>query len=109
MQIFDDRVCYHYYQVRTLRAKKEIQNYNLNLSVGSDEVLEDMSLASRILEDIFIFKVLGLGLGPSPSPWPGSCTERSSKFLRACISKGCTSAVKNFSKVIMNELTQVLS
>jgi len=88
MQIFDDRVCYHYYQVRTLTAKKEIQNYNLNLSVGSDEVLEDMSLASMILEDIFIFKVLGLGLGPSPSPWPGPCTERSSKFSRACLTKG---------------------
>jgi len=41
--------------------------------------INDMSLASRILEDIF--KVLGLGLS------------------RACISKEHTNAVKNFSKV----------
>lgn len=41
----------------------------------------------------------------SPCLWP--CAERSSKFTRACISKGRNNAVKNSSKVTMNESTQV--
>jgi len=41
------------------------------------------------------------------SPWPWPYAEKSSKFSRACITKGRASAVKNFSNVTMNESTQV--
>jgi len=59
---------------------------------SSDGVLENMSLASRSWS------------------WPrhlvaAPCTERSSKFSRACVSKEHTNAVKNFTEVTMNELT----
>ena len=52
-------------------------------------------------------KSVALVLASAPSPWLWSYAERSSKFSGACISKGHTSAVNNFSKVTMNETTQV--
>jgi len=60
-------------------------------SDDSDGVLGDMSLA----------------LASAPSRWPWSCAEKSSKFSRTCVSKGRTNAVKNFSKVAINESTQI--
>jgi len=45
------------------------------MGLGSDGVLEDMSVASRIFKDIF--KVVAT----VSSPWP--CAETSSKFSRA--------------------------
>jgi len=72
-------------------------NFLMNmLYCSSDRVLGDMSLASKILEDIF--KVFGLGFalkGPRKN------------FSRACIiGHRPTSAVKNFNKVIMNKSTE---
>jgi len=56
-----------------------------------------------VLEDIH----MSLALASAPSRWPWSCAEKSSKFSRTCVSKGRTNAVKNFSKVAINESTQI--